>query len=306
MKKSSVIRGGISTLALAGLLVNSAFADATSTSTQNVNTVAPRLLDKIAVTYVNAFSGPAVTSLGSNFQASKLDGTTDLGSPLLFENTLGATYKLTDHIKVGPTFYWQYKTGGQNNLLMGGDSYVKASHNALITQGTYTMTGEARYYVPITEASRDKRSMGSVRLIQNQNYDIPNTKWSVGVYTFVQKYFYNQYEAGKGFKGTAPWSLRAYVGPSVTYAITDSVQASLLYEATSRLRFGKSVFSGWENPNVGDALSDPRAPSTDIEPSVNWDITKSISLNPYLDIPVSGRVALDTTTINANFIWKLL
>lgn len=300
MKKSSVIRGGISTLALAGLLVNSAFADATSTSTQNVNTVVPSLLDKIAVTYVNAFTGPAVTSLGSMYQASKLDGTTDTTTPLLFENTLGAIYKLTDHIKIGPTFYWQYKVGGVDNLLMGGDSYVKVSHNALITKGAYTLTGEARYYVPITEASRDKRSMGAIRVIQNQNYDIPNTKWSVGVYSFVQKYFYNQYEAGKGFKGTAPWSLRAYVGPSVTYAITDSVQAALLYEATARVRFGKSVFSGWENPNPDGA------PSTDIEPSVNWDITKSISLNPYLDIPVSGRVALDTTTINANFIWKLL
>jgi len=300
MNKSKLIRGGISALSLVALSASFAFADEASTSTQNVNAVQPSIVDKFTSTYVNVFDGPAITSLGSPYQSSNLDGTIDTTSPVMFENTISLGYKVSKLITIAPTFYWQYLIGGNDSVKMGGDSYLKISDSNIYTSGNYKASGFLSLYAPVTEESRNKRSVGGARLFVNQNYDISNSKWSLSLWSFAQKYFYNQYEAGIGYKGKAPWSLRVYLGPNANYAVTDTVTLGVLYEASSRLRFGKSVFSGWENPNPDGS------PSTDIEPNVNWDITKKISFNPYLNIPVSGRVALDTTTIGSYLVWKLL
>ena len=143
MRKSTLIRGGISALALVGTMAAPAFADSVPVSNQSLTTAVPSLLDKFSATYVNAFDGPAVSALASPYQSSNLDGTVDPTSPVMFENTLSLGYKISKTVTIAPTFYWQYRVGGNDALRLGGDSYLKIGHSNMYSYGTYKLTGFA-------------------------------------------------------------------------------------------------------------------------------------------------------------------
>jgi hypothetical protein len=68
--------------------------------------------------------------------------------------------------------------------------------------------------------------------------------------------------------------------------VTPKLQAWLLFEYLGTARTGKALLK--------------MAPYTDLEPGLTWQINKQVSFTPYLDLKTSNRVALDTTTINAN------
>ena len=163
------------------------------------------------------------------------------------------------------------------------DPQVRLSNGKIYSKGNCSLGTELRANIGLSDASVAATRKGDLRWFQFVNYDI-NSRWSLGLTTFLRGFAYEQRA------DDAPL-FYVYAGPQVSYSFNDKIQAALLFE-----------YGGLHSRQSGFLATD----GTDIEPSVNFQFTPKLSFTPYLDIKTSDRMALDTTTVNANITYRAL
>ncbi len=296
MKKSRGVLFGFTILALVASSVNTAKAEATPASTANTQAVAPRLLDKVSVSYANVFIGPALTDSSSGLQPNVDTGLADPSAPLKLKNYLSTSYKLTDNTSASFTLYWINQARGLGMTL--NDPYFKVGNSKLLSLGNFNLTADVRLAVPVSQRSRDTGLLTYVMSKQVSSYEIPNSRFSLSLTTYAITNLYKDAinrnaQDDDGNTVSKPFkAFEFYAGTSVDYKILPTLSAGLFYEMAAHHPYG----------NVDSMNND----GTDLEPNVSWDITPAINLNPYLDIKTGNRIALDTTQIGFLFSWKLL
>jgi hypothetical protein len=121
----------------------------------------------------------------------------------------------------------------------------------------------------------------------NLLYDVPKTKLTLGLYSYVTAYI-----PGPNVAETHR-TLKLIMAPNANYQITKSFAATVWVDAIQVIRKNHTgFFSGMNNPDM------------DIEPGVNWDINQYLSFNPFLNIYPS-HPTLNATSFQAVLAGKL-
>lgn len=293
----------------------SAAAIPAQTSTTTTPVAKKSFRDIFSMKYSIAVFGPAVSSPLSGYQPDLETGTNST-SQVSSENALAFRFKLSDKVTLAPTLFWFLTAGGGEQVGSGQtfglyDPYVTLSHSALYSAGTYNVSGYLRGYAPTATVNQNANLLPYFRANLTQAYEIPNSRWSVELPTFVQ--WYPRTNTSQvigsdaanpkkgvidGKTGVGKDALRLYMGPAVNYKVSDSFTAGVLFEAEARTAYGKGT--------GGDTF---HKEWINLEPNVSWDVTKALNVGLWLDFAIGKgerRMELDTTRIGGSLGWTIL
>lgn len=291
MKKSTLILSGTAVLALASSWVTSAYAENTPAATSDAQ--ATSILQNVSATFITSLKGPAMTDPRSPYMPTASGQRGD--SAILFENLLSTGYKLSDVLSLGPNVPFTFSPvfGTQAGLL---DPYLKLSHAKVLSTDNFNLAATLRVYAPISDSSKANGYITILRSDQSMSYSIPNSRFSLGLSTFVALPIAKKAVIvnAKG-EPTTLNSTTVYAGPNVSYQITPSLAATLLAEMGASRQYGAGLTDFYA-----------RTDYTNLAPGLSWDIMAGMNLSPYLNIPIGYRIAADTTTLGLDFSWKFL
>ena len=261
------------------------FADsATSASNSSTAVAQPRLSDHFTADYIGLFGGGALSDLGGSYSPGP-NGKPNTATPQQLENYVGASYKISDTLKVGPRAHFYYSPVQGKNITMF-DPLLQITNTDLYSRGNFKLSGYARAYLPVTAESTDSGRQIQFRFLLNPNYDVPHTRLTIGAYTYAQPASFSRFDD----KNT---TFTAYFAPYLNYQLTRTVAITSLYEmAAVRMQ------------RQGGGLADFNNGGTDFEPGVNWDVSPNLSLNPYLNFYTGNQVSMDSTSINMLIVGK--
>lgn len=292
MKKSSVIFGGLAALAAVSAWAEEAAP--TTTSTAAAPAVKTGFTDNMTLLYTGIYDG---ASLGAPFDNKKTDtatGIPDPGSPTEIRHYVDTHWKISDNVKVGPVIYFKTAPWAQDETkrttLM--DPYLRFRIGNVIKEGNFNLGLDARFGIPASKASQEAMRVTYLYFRQISSYDIPNTRFNLSLET-IQRY--QAYRSGRAAakNGAKAEDFLVVADPIVNYQVSPSVVASLIYDMG-----GKHM--------IADPWDDFSNAGTTLTTSIAWDVTPTLNLNPYVDIPTGQRIAPDTSLYGLALVWKIL
>jgi hypothetical protein len=193
------------------------------------------------------------------------------------EHQLLVGYKLTDRVTLKAADSVKQTIGSAATVT---NPSIRASMSKLGSIGPVSASGELRYYIPANEGYT--KSYGTLQARQSLSASFGKSRFSSSMLVKETASLLPDYK-GKG-------TLSLYAGPQIEYQLSPKVQLWGLLETGAAHTVGKGV----------------TAQIDDFEPGLNIEITPSVSLTPYIDIPVASGVSLNKTTINALISWTIL
>ncbi len=252
----------------------------------------------VKLTFSMDYYGQAVTDLGSMAQPDVASGSRDTTSPSFFEPAIIGGYKIGS-TTVGAAAALDYRPSLLDDKTHSNvtwlDPQLRVTNGAIYTKGNYSLGTQLRVYMGVTDASRAAGMITNLRWYQFQSLEFPGSRWSLSMVTYIRPYIWSA-SVAKNRK-----SMEIYAGPQVNYQVNENLRGWLLFEYTGE-QINNAGFFTLRSPNdLGN-----RGPYTDLELGASWNISQKLSLTPYIDMKTSDRVALDTTTINANITYLAL
>lgn len=285
-----------SILVLSSLLVGaSALAD-TSTQTSVAQPAAaqvaaePAWYEKLKIQNVTIFDGPPIGAMDSHYRSNPKTGYIEEGDVVGLRNDLGVFYPLTKSATLGPVTRFRVKTYAEGSGALI-DPYIRLRDTKFAEIAGVNMDSQLRFGLPLSDSSKAKEQNLYVANLNNFTYSIPETKWTLGTITFVKANFFETGGARnpKGIQN----DLEMFILPNVSYQVLSNVSLELGYEADA-------------NHAVGQSFMEFNNGGTFIEPGLSWDISKSVTFNPWVDIYLGDRVASDTTMVGAKLVWTIM
>ncbi len=298
--KSTNLNKTMAALALALMTLTSATAFAQSSAPANTSEANAKDWKKnIKVTLSVDYYGQAVNDLGTMAQPDIASGARDMTSPSYFEPALIAGYKVGE-TTIGGAAALDYRPTlldfKSQKAVTWLDPQLRATNGNIYTKGNFSLGTQMRVYLGVTEGSIKKNMLTNLRWYQFYSLEVPGSRWSVSAVTYLRQYIYGD----SAVAGTPRKTFEFYAGPQVNYQVTQNTRLWLLFEYTGT-QFNSTSFFSLRRPDDAD-----RGPGTDAEFGATWDINSKLSLTPYIDVKTADRVALDTTTINANLTYRPL
>ncbi|MBK9294511.1 MAG: hypothetical protein IPM57_08710 [Oligoflexia bacterium] len=245
-----------------------------------------RFVDKLSVKYSNTFFGPSLTSpfSGTHFDSEEEGGK----APLELENSLQAGYKLNQDAILGVVTKWVWHpVPSENQPFMLLDPYLRLSHAKLLTKGNFNVAADLRVSAPVSEKSIAHGLITSVASEQETTYEIPESRFTIGLTTFVQVNFHNEVDHQEGD------SLELHLSPKLEYKVSNSLALNMVYELTRT------------QPRFADvAVAQPEG--SILEVGAVWDITNTLKFNPNIHTRTLQALSMDTLTLGAKLDWILL
>ncbi len=261
---------------------SSAPSPGTSTLTAAVPQT-PTWRERLSVSYWGVYEGTSILSPLDQFQPSSTERRSD--TPIDLVNLLPITYKLSPTVSIQPTAIWTVAGRPEGGLSASlNDPFIALNVRKWVATPYLNSGMQVRYSVPVSESSQAAQSLGAVRATHFLTLQHPDSRFSLGLNHWVQ---------GSLVEASAPGfnSMSVYAGPNLFYQVSPNVALNVLYEARAAWRAGTGGFV---------------STGTDLEPGVSWDITPTITFNPYLDLKTSTGIKMETTSINAFVAFKLL
>ncbi len=288
-----VVMIAISLVALSSITLSQVFADTTTTTTPagaapaataattSTVTAAPTLSSRLGVSYLGAVNGPIL----SNPMATTTDVAKE--SPVSVNHSIGASYKFNNGMSLGPVANFD------TNVFQGmtfklNDPWLKFGIGKEFASGPFSLGGDLRYYVPVTEASRARNSLGALRTTQVASIEIPGSIFSIDLAAIPYVYFYSTIPDGK--------RLFRFIGaPTLNAKISDTFSANVGYW------FDSSVKSKAGGTNTGLVVDDQA-----VDLGFGWDVTPNFNLAPFVEMNTNAALSLDTTNVQMYITWKVL
>ena len=225
--------------------------------------------------------GPAVTSLTA-YRPNVAKGIeNDPKSQIYSKNKLSLAYKLdpTWTTGVGLAFYTLSQTG---NVFQ--EPYVFVRNSQLVHIGNFNLDLALRVYGGFTAASQKYSNAGQIRTTGDASYKISSI-YTAGLIYEAYDYILSTVKVGAR-------KLEFDLIPHFDARIAENAIASLLIKT-------------YTYHNVGNGFINAKDPVY-LSPNMTWLFaSKSVAVNPYLDIPLS-RFEARYTTIGLNLNWKIL
>ena len=233
-------------LGIAFAVSTTAFAQTTSTqqlpSTNTTNTAAPT--NTLTTTAPGLSSRFGALLLWQSWTTAKELREHDSKARIDSDNGIGLTFKATDKLKTEIRHRFAYTIVGDSDRLEGQDAYqlldptIHANYASdLRLFGSNPIVFNNRYYIPLSEASRESTSRGVLRSQIAPDWDLsPRVNISYMLQARLFMYENNQVEAAGATGGDS--ALYFLTGPSVTYNFGDKLNAYYFpYLATTGTRF---------------------------------------------------------------------
>ncbi len=196
--------------------------------------------------------------------------------------TLNST--VAKDVTIGVTGGWSWQ-GIPSDSATLRDPFVKISKANIVQIGNFSWYGDFRVHLPITSESR-----ANDLWVGMQSFHFLGWEPGPAGAGFAFSARYNQF-GGEG-QGD-DWEL--YAAPSLFWNVAPRLALNLLLEWGAGRPFG-------ENSNL--LLSN----GLDLEPGINWRISDTVLVNPYLTVPLD-QTSLDLsggTSVGMTVSWQLL
>jgi hypothetical protein len=242
-------------------------APSVSATTAAPTTAPPRW----GLSYLGIYAGPALTKPFGEGQINTNTAYYDGNAPQNLYNQIKLDYYLDNDggFFIGPVANFEIVTS-QGIQFLGQDSGFRIGHKKIIHTDSFNFSADLRFYGALKPSTAAQGEFFSPVFVHNMNWDIPHTKFSVGLLG-IQTYYM--------FKGNSPIQdplnpndpvdLQLYFGPNVTYHVSDS--------------FGVAVWAEFYPYHLlGDAWNRIEFYPTDIAPGITWDITPDVNLSPQI------------------------
>ncbi len=276
------------------ILSNSVLAanDLGSASTLHARpTLYDKIVEKAALSYFGIYRGGGLNDLGNSANPT-VSGNPDPTSPQGIENLITTGYKLDQNRMIGVITHFSYypflSPQGSDRRFQMLDPILMLSQANIINKKGFKLSTRLNIFLPLSKddilLQQNLAAAISPTLILN--YDVPGSSLSLGIYSYLRGYIPTQNSAVNAL------SYKIYVAPNASYQISKTVAATLWVDVIQAVRTQNTGFiSGIQNTPV------------DIEPGINWDITKNISINPIINI-YPGNPTLAATSLQAIIIAK--
>jgi hypothetical protein len=266
--------------------------EATSTaSTMLQKEIEESEVSPFSLQMLSFFYGPPIANPTSNQSPVPTIG---YASGLSVQNQLGLRYEFQPTWSLTPTADFEYRVTDPFNKGIGQsfaltyDSFIKLMKSNLvdfdIAANTLSFDLDLRYYVPTSSFSRENGTLGSARAALNSSLYLPHSNFSFSAVGAV-RYYFQQYYYRHDERTAALAQATYYAGPQVNYRINDNVTLWSLFE-----------LSITQDTVGGSTAANPQKSVADIEPGVDFKVTKGVYLSPYLNWFTNQ--GLDTTSIN--------
>lgn len=257
-----------------------------------------KLSEKVALVYFGIYRGASINNLGNTYQPDT-SGNLDPTSPQSLESYVTAGYKLDKDTIVGVTTHFMYfptmtpttaTQNGQSGMdVQMLDPALMISRANMIDSNGFKLKGLLYVTAPATSndylAHHDESLIIAPTIVAS--WDIPRTKWTLGLYGYVADYVPNSstQDSARSYK--------IYAAPNANYQFAKTVAATMWVDLVQATRSYNTPFiGGLDNPTM------------DIEPGINWDVNSHLSINPILNI-YPGDPTLASTSLQAVIIGKL-
>ena len=287
-KNSCAILCGVATL-----LSQAAFADidpgATSGATNR--SLYEKVSDKMILNYWGMYRGAALSNPGNGLTPLP-DGGPDSSTPQGIENIITTAYKFDANTSLGVLTHFYYYPGlkpeDTSATFQFYDPIIQFEKKNIINSNGFRLTGRLWLDLPLSpyDRLRQDKDLFAVSTIGILSYDVPKTALTVGLFGYLRAYI------GRADMTDTARTYKVYIAPNASYQISKTVSATLWVDLIQGTRSANSGFiTGFSNYAV------------DIQPGINWDITKNISFNPFLNI-YPGALTLQATSIQATLTAK--
>lgn len=178
-----------------------------------------------------------------------------------FDSDVSGGYRLTDKVKMTAIVpFLAFPSPGPGNTFTLGDVGLKLSQTDTINFRNFHLNSSLTVQASTSESSRARHQTFAVKTSPSLRYDPGETDFSVGALNEVKSYV--GVTTGKTLK---VWAL-----PYARYRLNKSVAFNLAYELElNHLAHNPAFLSHQQH---------------DLQPSVIWNVTKSVVVQPYLQI----------------------
>lgn len=291
----------LASAALADGTTTTATVPQTSTAAAPAVTAEPAWYQKLKVTSLTYFDGPPVGALDSHFQTAHglarediatgaAPGYLDPSSPVGFREYFSVAMPFGESSKIEPVIPFKIKAYPESANALG-DIYFKLANSKYATFGGANLYSDLRVYLPTSDGSKAKGLNLALGTKQNLTYAVPDTKWTLGTIGVAKFSFYEV--AGPRIDGKVKKDIELTLVPNVSYQALANLSIDVGYELDGNHMSGQSLF-------------EYNSDGTYLEPGITWDISSSLSFNPYVDIFTGDRIATDTMLVGAAVTWKLM
>ena len=227
------------------------------------------------------------------------------------ETHLVLGYRLTDNLSLSLNPQFESNNAARDTdhpnkdttLLHPFLSYVKLGVGRYFQVGHFRWNGEWRYYPPVTSDLRRAPNVDGrgdhqelvhyLRVHNNFVYDL-TSRITVGAFTIV-RYFERQRQYQNGNVALLP---EAFL--QVGYQARDNVNLSIGYDMSAAQNYGGPVTKFYVPP------SQNRWVYTYLEPAVEWNATKFLTVYPYVDISTGEKINFHTSRLGLNLLMPIL
>jgi hypothetical protein len=156
---------------------------------------------------------------------------------------------------------------GQNVQML--DPMLLFQKNNWVNVDGFTLNGKLTVYLPLTSTDilQKNNLLTAISPTLSARYDVPNTQLTLAAFGYVRA-FIPKADANEN----AP-TYKLYFAPNMSYQLSKTLAATLWVDLFSAARNrGTAFFAGMETDLA------------DMQPGLSWDITKSININPVINI----------------------
>ena len=266
-------------IALATLVISSSALAETTATSGTTSAEASSFLKKTTMSYSGMYLGHGV----SKWKATQTNADGSDGDPQVVVNTLIGGYKVTDTLGLGIALNANVNPV-YGMSASGVNPQLRLLPIKLIKTDQLSASADLRITVPALKTTRDKGLNTTVRTAQSTSYSFRDSRFSLGVDTYLQGSSYTTGENQDLF--------RVYFAPNVSYQATPTLSGTVLLEWAFAHKRGMDNLMPIDGP-------------MDIEPMINWAPTEMVSISPLLNL-YPTNLTLDSSSMGAYVSWKLL
>ncbi len=262
-------------------LILAALAQAADAPVSTLETsVSP--LDRVRVKLWSNYSGPQIAN-PSKYTTDSFGKTTS--KTQTGDSHLTAAYQLTPGLRPGIGIPFNFLPAADDKMQFK-PLYFGLLDMRILEEGNFSFHADLRIYTPFGDIAEAQDVRSGIRTTQTILYRVPNSNWTFGSVTYFRVWMYGP--KGTGYRN----DVEIYFSPFADYRLTKTFYATLWTDVL-QLGLQHGGKGGFSNLPV------------DLQPGVRWEVTPSLSLNPYLNF-IPARVRLDTVNVgmvvNARFL----
>jgi hypothetical protein len=236
--------------------------------------------NNMTVSYTNWFYGSSANDPLNGSMPGKDGKESEEYTPINMVNRATLGFKTSATTVLSANYESTFQATGKREYV-NVDPFLRFQKSKLMEQGRFSLDADLRFYAPVEKKGIAQGRLATVRSTQYFKYSPPASRASFVLTTYVKG---RAHRSGRKEKAQ---DLEVYAGPEVDYQITPNLKAMVLYEMAAQHMRKDDTTAGLINKG------------TDLEPGIVWDISKNVSLNPYLNITTGERINMGTTTVNA-------